>query len=82
VVDRGRELLEESLEGRRIVRIERRGAQGAELACRLPQPLGIAAGQDDVGSLGSCTPRSLEADAGAAAYHYDDLPDSFQVFMR
>ena len=40
VVDRSRETLEELGEGNRIVGVERRGAQRAELAGRVLQPRG------------------------------------------
>jgi hypothetical protein len=74
VVDRPREIFEEGVEGTRIVGVECRAAQRAELVCRMLQPFGIAAGQDDVGSVGSCKPRRLQADPGAAADHNDGLP--------
>ena len=74
VVDRPLEAGEEGLHGSRIVRVERRRADCTELGCRALQPVGVAAGQDHVGALGSCALGRLEPDAGATADHDDDLP--------
>ena len=42
------------------------------------QPLGIAAGEDDVGALGPGASGGLEPDAGAAADHDDGLAEQFR----
>ena len=44
------------------------------------QPLGVAAGEDDVGSLGARAPGGLEPDAGAAADHDDGLPEQLAAW--
>jgi hypothetical protein len=73
------QVVEEGGECSQIVRIERRGAQRTELGCRLLQPVGIAAGQDHVGTLGACAPCGLQPDAGAAADHDDGLPEQLRL---
>jgi len=51
VVDRFRQILEETLEVSRIGRVEGRAAQRAELERGVLEALGIAGREDDVGSL-------------------------------
>ena len=46
---------------------------------RLLEPLGIAAGEDDVGALGARQPGGLEPDAGAAADHDDGLAGELRL---
>ena len=47
----------------------------------LLEPLGVAAGEDDVGALGACAPGGLQADAGAAADHDDGLPEQLRLAL-
>ena len=49
--------------GRRVGGVEGGGAQRAEFALGVLQAVGVAAGEDDVGSLGACSPGCLEPDA-------------------
>ena len=79
VVDRACEVLEEVVDRIRIAGVERRGARRSQLACRALEPFGVAAGQDDLGPLGSCAPGRLEPDAGAAADHDDRLPEQLRL---
>jgi hypothetical protein len=52
MVDRCRQVLEEPCQRGRIGGVERRGASRAELQPGLLQATGVAAGEDDVGTLG------------------------------
>jgi len=74
VVDGTGQPLEEALQRRRIGGVECRNTGRADIGCGLFEAIGIAAREDDVGSLGSCPPRRLETDAGAAADDDDGLP--------
>src|SRR5262245_19295413 len=56
VVDR-RQAPEERLQRSGVVGIEGLGPSRADFPRRLLQPVGIAGGEDDVGTLGSRTPR-------------------------
>jgi hypothetical protein len=61
-----------------VVGVEGRGALRADLGRRLLEPVGIAAGEDDIGTLGPGAPGCLESDARAAADHDDGLPGQFR----
>ena len=65
---------EERLQRGRVVGVEGRGVQRAELRGRPLQPSGIAAGQDHLGAARACAPRRLQPDARTAADHDDGLP--------
>jgi hypothetical protein len=78
VVDRCRQVPEELLERTRLGGIEGRAAQRAELGRSALQALGVAAGEDQVGSLGARPPGGFEPDAGAAADHDDGLPEQLR----
>jgi hypothetical protein len=67
VVDGGRKVTEEPLEGNRIRRVKSRGAQRVDLARGALEGLGIPAGEDQLGTLGVCSPGGFEPDAGATA---------------
>ena len=56
VVNRGWEILEERLQGGRIVGVEGRGALRVELERCLLEAFGIAPGEDDAGALGAGSP--------------------------
>ena len=75
MVDRGRQPVEEPLQRRRIGGVEGGGAPRADVARRLLEPLGIAAGEDDVGALAAGASGGLEPDAGAAADQDDGLAE-------
>ena len=77
VVDRAWEILEERLQGGRIVGVEGRGALRAELARGSLEAFGIAPGEDDAGALGAGSPGGFQPDAGAAADDDDGLADQF-----
>ena len=73
VVNRLGEIFKERAQGVVVPGVEGRGVLGSHLACSMLQPLGIAARQNDLGSLGPRPAGSLEADAGAAADDDDGL---------
>jgi hypothetical protein len=52
--------------------------EGAEFAGWLLEQTGIAAGEDDIGTLGPGTPGRLQPDACTAADHHDGLPGKFR----
>ena len=66
-------------QGGRVGGVEGRGALRADFGRRLPEPVGIAAGEDDVGALSPGAPGCLEPDAGAAADQHDGLPGQFRL---
>ena len=72
-------LVEEPLQRCRVGGVEGGGAPRADVARRLLEALGIAAGEDDVGALGAGAPGGLEPDAGAAADQDDGLPEQFRL---
>ncbi len=74
VVDRSGQVLEEPPQGGGVGGVERRGARGPDLARRGTEPVGVAAGDDDVGAFGPGPPGGLEPDARAAADEDDGLP--------
>jgi hypothetical protein len=74
VVDSVRRPVEESLQRRCIVGVEGGRALRVDLACRSLERVGIAAGEDDVGTFGASMSRGFETDAGAAADHDEGLP--------
>ena len=51
MVDRRRQVLAEPLQGSHVVGVEGRGALRAEFQRRLLEPVGIAAGEDDISTL-------------------------------
>ena len=73
VVDRWWQVLEELPQGSRIVGVEGCGALRANCQRGLLEPVGISAGQDDVGTLGTGESSRLESDPSAAADHDDGL---------
>jgi hypothetical protein len=81
VVDRPWQVAEEPVEGGRIGGVEGRRAQRADFLSGVLKPLGIAAGQDDIGALGAGAAGGLEPDAGAAADHHDGLPGQFRFAL-
>jgi hypothetical protein len=77
VVDRGWKILEEQLEGGRIVGVEGRGALRVELERCLLEAFGIAPGEDEAGALGAGSPGGFQPDACAAADDNDGLAEQF-----
>ena len=73
MVDRCGQLCEEAVEAIEVSGIEGRTALRTELGRRAFQPVGIASGEDDLGSLGARLPGCLESDAGTASDHDDGL---------
>ena len=73
VVDRLRQLGPELRESVEVGGIEGRGAGGPEVGCRSAQPVGVAAGDDDVGAFEPRQPGGLEPDASAPADQHDGL---------
>jgi hypothetical protein len=73
VVDGPGELREEPRQAVRVRGVERCGAQRADLARRVLQPLRGAAGEGDLGPCGAGQPGGLQPDPGAAADDHDGL---------
>jgi hypothetical protein len=67
MVDRVGQAVEEPLQRCRVGGVEGGGAPRVDVERCLPQPLGIPAGEDDVGALTAGASGGLEPDAGAAA---------------
>jgi hypothetical protein len=78
VIDRVREILEERLQGGRIVGVEGRDPLRVELVRCLLEAFGIAPGEDDAGALGARSPGGFRPDAGAAADDDDSLAEQFR----
>jgi hypothetical protein len=78
MVDRCRQVLEEPLQGGRVVGVEGGGALRAEFPRRLLEPVGTTAGEDDIGTLGSSASGCFEPDTRAAADHDDGLSHQFR----
>jgi hypothetical protein len=76
VVDRVRQVLEESLQRGRIGRIEGGGAPRADVERYTLEALGIATCEHDLGTLGASTSGCGEPYAGAAADHDTVCPRS------
>ena len=81
VVDRGREILEERLQGGRIVGVEGGGARRVELARCLLEAFGVTAGEDDAGALGAGAPGGFQPDARAPADHDDGLSEQLRFAL-
>src|SRR5271163_2577259 len=78
MVNRCGQLRKEALQGRLVVGVERCGALRADVLGRLRESVEIAAGDDDVGSLGPGAPSCFQPDACAAADHHDSLAQQFR----
>jgi hypothetical protein len=81
VVDRGRQLVEEPLQRGRVGGVEGGGAARVDVARRLLEPLGIAAGEDHLGALATGAASGLEADAGTAADQDDGLAEQLRFAL-
>src|SRR5262245_66090404 len=79
VVDRGRQVSEESFQRSRIISVEGGGAQRADLARGALEALAIPGGEDQLGSLSTRSSGGFEPDAGAAADHDDGLSEEFRL---
>ena len=79
VVDRGRQVPEEPLEGRRIRGVEGRSAERAELARGALQALGSRPVRITLAPSARASSGRFEPDAGAAADHDDGLPEQFRL---
>src|SRR5262249_52520875 len=64
-----------------VVSVEGRGASRTDLQRRLLEPVGIAAGEDDIGTLSPSASSCLEPDARAAADHDDGLSGQLRVVL-
>jgi len=81
VVDRLGQVGKEPVECGRIGDVEGRSLPRADLGGSVPQALGVAAGQDDIGALGAGPAGGFEPDAAAAADHHDGLPGQFRLAL-
>ena len=79
VVDRARQPAKNASSAAESVASKAARAPRADSPAALLQPLGIAAGEDDVGALGAGAAGRLEPDAGAAADHDDGLPAQLRL---
>jgi hypothetical protein len=77
VVDRARQVSEESLDRSRIVGVEGRCAHRFELAGGALEAFGIAGGEDQPSSLSACSSGRFESNASATADYNDSLPEKF-----
>src|SRR6516162_9542707 len=77
----GRQALEEPVERGRVVRVEGPGLPRADLGRGVLQAVGIAAGEDDIGTLSPGAPGRPEPDACAAADHRDGLSGPFRFAL-
>jgi hypothetical protein len=77
MVDRARQALEEPRQGSGVLGVEGRGVSRADLGGRFPEPVGVTAGEDDIGPLRPGAPGCLQPDAPAAAYYDDGLLGQF-----
>ena len=77
VVDPGRQVKEEAIEGSGVVGVECGGALRFEFGCSALKGFGIAAGEDHLSALGVRSSGCFEPDAGATADHDDGLPEEF-----
>ena len=75
VVDRGRQVSEESFQRSRIIGVEGGGAQRADLARGALEAVAIPGGEDQLCPLSARSSGGFEPDAGAAADHDDGLPE-------
>src|SRR5258708_3649144 len=69
VVDRCWQVLEESFPGSRVLGVEGHTTLPAQFQRRFPDPVGMAAGEDDIGTLNPGASSGPETDACAAAHH-------------
>jgi hypothetical protein len=76
VVDRRRQIVEEPLEALEVGGVACRTAQRAELACGMLEAFRVAAGENDIGALGPCSPGRLQPDPRAD--HDDRLPSELR----
>jgi hypothetical protein len=79
VVDRVAQAVEELLQRCRVVGVEGGGAPRVDVERRLLEPLGIPAGEDNVGALTAGASGGLEPDSGAAADEDDGLAQQFRL---
>ena len=81
VVDRRWQILEEPLQASSVISVEGRRPLRPDLFGRLAEPDGIAAGEDDLGTLRPGAPGCLKPDASTAADHHDRLPGQFRFAL-
>jgi hypothetical protein len=81
VVDWCGQLVEEPLEPVEIGGVEGCGVLRAEFQRRLVEPVGIAAGEDDTGTLSPGPSSFSNPDAGVAADHDDGLSDQLRFAL-
>jgi hypothetical protein len=77
VIDRIRQVTEESFDGSRIGDVEGCYAQRFDLAGGVLKALGIPAGEDQPGPFSARSSGRFQPDAGAASNHDDSLPQQF-----
>jgi hypothetical protein len=79
MVDRLGQVGEKLLHLCRVVGVDGGGPPRVDVECCSLEPLGFAAGEDDVGTLMARPARGLEADAGAAADQDDGLAEQLRL---
>jgi hypothetical protein len=82
VVDRSRQAGEEVVQGGRVGGVERCGAVRTDFGRRKGEPIGVAPGEDDVGSFGAGSSGGLKADASRTTDADDGLSEQFGSALR
>ena len=82
VVDRCGDCFEKLLQGLRVVGIEGRGAQRADLRGRCVEPVRVSSGQNDFGAFDAGLAGGFKTDAGTAANDDDGLPGERRFALR
>jgi hypothetical protein len=77
MIDWSRQVEEEFLDPNRIIGVESRGPERADLACGPLQSPEVSGGEDNVRSLPTRPPRRFEPDASASANHDNGLSEEF-----
>ncbi|HLK73278.1 MAG TPA: hypothetical protein VKU77_06475 [Streptosporangiaceae bacterium] len=81
MVDRRWQIPDEPLQASSVIRVEGRRPLRPDIFGRLDEPDGIAACEDDLGTLRPGAPGCLKPDASTAADHYDRLPGQFRFAL-
>src|SRR5215471_10602627 len=81
VVDRAGKILEERLQGGRIIGVKSCGAFRVQLQRCLLEARGISAREDDAGALGTGAPRGFQPNSRGAANDDDGLAEQFRLAL-
>src|SRR5215475_6258328 len=81
MIDRPWLVVEESSQRGRVIGVERRDAFGTDVHRSVLEPVGIAAGEDDMGAFGVSASSRLETNARAATDQDDSLSGEFRFAL-